>query len=174
MHRKSLSAGLEAGANVESLIRTYAEKSFSTITKLKSISPLGQNGSTMRSGNVQEPKDIGDHADLREIYEHAFFLRTLYLTRSMGGAARALKVVPRSVFNHIQWMECLTGEKLLEDVAPGQTAQLTTFGEELGERLVDAYHKTALWLNRNKMDKVTGATFTEVIKQHYSTYRRSI
>ena len=125
----------------------------------------------MRSNEVREDTEATELRDLMVIYEHAFYFRAVCTANSIRGAAKLLGTTTRSVFNHIQWMQCLTGKKLLQDVAPGQTMKLSEFGNELWEEMQQNFENAVRKLNKNKMDGVVGYSFTEVIKAPYHTYK---
>lgn len=126
----------------------------------------------MQSNEVR--KDDIEAKELRNlmiIYEHAFYFLAVCTTKSIGGAAELMGETARSVLNHMKWMQCLTGKKLLQDVAPGQTMKLSEFGDELWKEMEQNFANAVKKLNKNKMDGVIGEKFTQVIKAPFDTYK---
>lgn len=109
----------------------------------------------------------------REISDHAYCFYAVFLGKSIKGGAELLGIDKKSIYNHLKWMEHLTGKDLLEDAAVGQSARLTTFGRELGERLHNDFDGAVDWLNENKRDGVVGKSFIELIKTPSKTFFQS-
>lgn len=87
--------------------------------------------------------------------------------KSISGGAKLLKVSPKTMFNHITWLEHLRGEKLLKDVAVGQPMQLTDAGKTLMKELDADFPGTIKGLDADKMDNVIGAKFVDVIRSPF-------
>jgi Bacterial regulatory helix-turn-helix protein, lysR family len=119
------------------------------------------------------PTNPRELSSWREISDHAYCFYAVYLTKSIKGGAQLLKIDKKSVSNHMKWMECLTGKELLEDVPVGQSARLTTFGRELGERLHNDWDGAVNWLNENKKDEVVGKSYIKLIRPTNSTVLQS-
>ncbi len=125
----------------------------------------------MESSDPREDTDPEELRNIMIIYEHAFYFRAICKAKSIRGGAKLLSVTPRNVFSHIQWMQCLTGEKLLQDVLPGQPMRLSDFGNELWGDMKQDFENAVKKLNKNKMDGVVDRSFTDVIKEPYFTYK---
>lgn len=124
----------------------------------------------MRSTDVQEPKDLEEDINVNAIHKHLLYFRAVCSANSIGGAAQLMRSARRTVLNHLKWIECLTGEKLLKKVRPGQTMQLSAFGEELKKDVTENVEEAAKKLNKNKMDGVINGTYTTIIQFPHTTY----
>ncbi|MGB4106166.1 MAG: LysR family transcriptional regulator [Alphaproteobacteria bacterium] len=111
--------------------------------------------------------EVHERRRLNEIADHASYFQAACLMKSIGGAATALSVSARTIFNHITWLEYLRGERLLKDVSPGRTMELTAAGLELMKGLTADFPGTIKMLDANKMDNVVGTKFVGVIKSPF-------
>ncbi len=120
---------------------------------------------------IMTRKDLSELISLNEIANHAQYFLAVCVTGSIGGGAAILNATPRTVLNHIKWLQCLTGEKLLQNVLPGQTMKLSVRGKILANELRRDFLIAVKSLNSNKMDDVVGNRFMKVIKYPYWSYK---
>lgn len=116
-------------------------------------------------------EDEHELPNIHEITDHAFYFYAACRKKSIGGGAKLIGSTPRSMLNHIKWLQCLTGKKLLEEVEPGRTMQLSKAGKKLCKQIMEDFHTAVKNLNASKMDGVLGNSFVEVIKNPYWSYR---
>lgn len=117
---------------------------------------------------IMKIDDLPELVTMNEIAYHAQYLLAACLMKGLDAAATKLKVHPRTVKNHIKWLEECTGKKIVKPSVPGQTMKLSAHGEKLANALADDFQKGVRHLYSNKILGVAGVKLVEVLKPTFS------
>ena len=98
------------------------------------------------------------------IADHVEYFVFLCLTGSMEGAAEKMLVHPKSVSNHIKWIERFAGKKIVQKNAPGHTTPLSAYGKQLFADLESDFLGTIKKLDADKVEDLLAQSFVETIK----------
>lgn len=120
---------------------------------------------------MMTPDEIRERVMLHEISNHAHYFMAACLMQSIGGGAQLLNTTPKSVCNHIKWLERLVGGRLLQDLLPGQTMKLTSNGKKLMEELHANFTEALTKLKAEGKVEVVGKSFVEVIKSPIDSFK---
>lgn len=104
-----------------------------------------------------------------EISKHAYYFVAACLMKSIAGGAELINTTPKSISNHIKWLEQFRGEKLLVPTAPGKTMKLTWYGRKLWKRLHSDFAGAIKELDADKIVDIVGESFVEAIKTSANT-----
>lgn len=117
--------------------------------------------------SIMKSDDLPELISINEISMHAQYFLAACLMQGIDAAARKLDVNPKTITNHIKWLQRLEGKILLKYSPPGKCMKLSAHGEKLAQQLIDDFQKAVKNLYANKMDGVVGGKLTQVIKSPF-------